>query len=611
MKKIFIAFIAMAATFAACKKADLATNTPTGEGLVGFNLKTPTSGTSLLLNASTPSATVDITWGASTPGLKTLPTYKWLLALKSVGDFSNPVLSVPANNGGVDTKLTLTYKQIDDSLNAKGIKANASTDYIWTVQADNGSTQLLANNVFNLSITRFGNATSPFVILGPVSTVTPIAIDPGSTTNNIVFNWTKSIPAVGSPAVKYQVLFAERKLDANGNEIPVDWTKPLFTVASNTAGTDTLASIAYKTISDSLVGKGFTNLSAPTLLKWTVVATSGTWKQQSTYENIVGILREVRVYMPGGYQTATGNGTDWTPANAPELIRDTRDGLTNNLYYTYIYLPAGTEFKLTQGRGWDIAFGGVSPITFNGSSVTGDATSNNGSNLKVTAAGVYRISFNRTTLKINISLGRMGFVGAAVNGVGWVPGNVFPAGAMGNIGTNLFLGIHDFTADGWKIIDNDQWDNGSKTVDETRSYGSTGPSGSALVTNADNMPNIPAAGRYRVIWDGTDVNNVKYTLNEGNMYVIGAATVGGWDNSATQTDAQRPPLTYMGNGKWQGVVALTAGEFKFIIKKGSWDFSYGGTGGKLSYNNGANLSVATAGNYTITVDEYAQTYSVQ
>ena len=65
----------------------------------------------------------------------------------------------------------------------------------------------------------------------------------------------------------------------------------------------------------------------------------------------------------------------------------------------------------------------------------------------------------------------------------------------------------------------------------------------------------------------------------------------------------------MGNGVWQGSVALTAGELKFIVLKGSWDFNYGGSAGKIS-QGGANIAIASAGTYTITVDEYNQTYTI-
>jgi hypothetical protein len=578
MKKITLFTLILVAFFTSCQKPELAGTDPTGEGLVGFSLRSPSSGTNLGLNAATPNATVEITWGAATPGLNTAPTYTWVAALKSVGNFNNPLVEIPADNGGKATKLTLSFKQLDDALKAKGIADAAKTDLIWTVRADNGSTKILAQNVFNLTVTRFKDGASPFILLGPSSSTSPVAIDPGSTNQNFTFRWTKSNPATGGPAVRYRVLFS-----TTGN-----FATPLFSINSNNSGVDTLLTISYKAISDSLSAKGQTNLSQPSTLKWTVVATSGTWNQQADYVNDLVILREVRLFMPGGFQGATGNGTDWTPANAPELIPDKRSGLANNLYYIYIFLPANAEFKITQGRSWDVNYGG-----------TAGNLAVNGDNFKVTTAGVYRISVNRTTMKYNIMEGRMGFVGEATS-AGWNPPNVFPNAAMKHLGTNYFLGVHTFTNGGWKMIDNNEWNNGSNEVNETRSYGSNGPSGSTLEVNGPNMPNA-TAGTYRVIWDGTDVNNVKYEMFKG-LRIVGAFQ--GW-NPATA-----PDMNYLGNGRWQRTITLTAGEFKFVSADG-WDFNYGkgATTGSL-VRGGDNLNVA-AGTYTITVDEYNRTYSIQ
>jgi len=294
----------------------------------------------------------------------------------------------------------------------------------------------------------------------------------------------------------------------------------------------------------------------------------------------------LRFYLPGGYQSSTGNGNDWDPGTAPELIRDLRPDVFNDMYYIYIYLPANAEFKITQGRSWDVNYGG-----------TGGDLSQNGANFSVATAGVYRISINRKTLKYDIREGRMGFVGGAVTGVDWNPPSVFPTSAMHFMSLNKFLGLYDFGGGGWKMIDNDQWNNGSFAVDETRSYGSNGPTGSTLDVNAENMPDI-VAGVSRVIWDGTDPNNIKYELYQG-LRVVGAFQ--GWDPSTA------PDMTYQGNGVWKTTITLPAGEFKFVSANG-WDYNYGGSGGVLS-RNGGNLNVG-AGTYTITVDEYNQTYTI-
>src|SRR5258705_3657763 len=118
--------------------------------------------------------------------------------------------------------------------------------------------------------------------------------------------------------------------------------------------------------------------------------------------------------MPGSYQTATGNGTDWTPGDAPELIRDLRSSVFNKLYYIYIYLPAGAKFIFTQGRSWDMNFGG-----------SGGTLVPVGADIGVTTAGFYRISIDVVSLKYDINQGRMGFVGDAT-GAEWMTPNVVP-----------------------------------------------------------------------------------------------------------------------------------------------------------------------------------------
>lgn len=334
-----------------------------------------------------------------------------------------------------------------------------------------------------------------------------------------------------------------------------------------------------------------------------------------SYSNTVSVTIQsyvpiLRFYLPGSYQASTGNGTDWTPGDAPELIRDIRTAVFNDMYYIYIYLPANAEFKVTQGRSWAINYGGTG----------GNLVSGSPDNLKVTSAGYYRISINRTTLKYDIRAGRMGFVGGAT-GAGWTPPNVFPNYAMGAAGTNLFLGLTDLTTDAWKMIDNDQWNSGSNAVDETRSYGSAGASGSTMEINTNtNFPNITTAGRYRAIWDGRNVDDIKYQLMSATeMRVVGNGIdqvgVGEWDPPTS------PQMTYSGNGVWTISIALKADkEIKFLAGNAWGAFDYEdnsgqsqatGTPKKIKWEGGDNFKTpATAGTYTITLNEHTQTMTI-
>lgn len=328
----------------------------------------------------------------------------------------------------------------------------------------------------------------------------------------------------------------------------------------------------------------------------------------TSYSNVVNVTIAsyfpiVRFYLPGGYQAATGNGANWDPPTAPEFVRDLRPGALNKLYYMYIYLPAGAEFKVTQGRDWAINYGG-----------SGGNLSSGGANLTVATSGVYRISIDRELMKYDIREGRMGFVGGAT-GAGWTPANVFPNYAMGNSQPELFVGLTDFTTGGWKLIDYNDWNNGDLTVLNARSYGAAGGSGSTLEVNGANMPDIATAGRYRVIWDGRNVDNVKYEMSPATeMRVVGNGLQGvpDWNPGAS------PQMTYAGNGVWTLTATLVGGkEIKFLAGNDWGAFDYednsGGSNGvgtprKIKWEGGSNFNTpAATGSYTITLDEKAQT----
>jgi hypothetical protein len=340
-----------------------------------------------------------------------------------------------------------------------------------------------------------------------------------------------------------------------------------------------------------------------------VTAQGGTAFSNAVAVTINTYVPLLRFYMPGSYQAATGNGTDWEPANAPEFVRDLRPAALNKLYYMYIFLPANSAFKITQGRSWNVNYGGTG-----GNLVAG------GADLTVTTAGVYRISIDVANMKYDIRQGRMGFVGDAV-GTGWTPPNIFPTYAMGHAANNLFVGLTNFSGGGgWKLLDYNDWNNGSITATDARSYGATGASGSTMEVNGANMPNVTTAGRYRVIWDGRDVNNIKYEISPATeMRVVGdginQAGVSDWDPPTS------PQMTYSGNGVWTISITLKAGKsIKFLAGNAWGAFDYEDQSGlntlgvarKISWNSGGGdfKTPAAAGTYTITLNEYTQTVTI-
>lgn len=457
----------------------------------------------------------------------------------------------------------------------------------------NNNEQYLSN-VLKIPVTPFSdpaklNSTSASVVCALAT----------ATQNSLTFSWSPSFQGY-SGTVTYTIQYdSAGKNFANIKEIPVGAS--LYTKAM-TQGEMNETALSCG-VPGGNVGKVDYRVKAVT--SQGAISYSNTFSV--TIQSYVPILR---FYMPGSYQTATGNGEDWKPESAPELIRDMRASVFNKMYYTYIYLPAGAEFKFTQGRSWDINYGGTG----------GNLVQNSPDNIKVTTAGVYRITIDRTTLKYDIRNGRMGFVGGAT-GAGWNPPNVFPTYEMGAPADNLFVGLADLGSGGWKLIDNDSWNGGDPTVQETRSFGAAGASGSTMEVNGPtNFSDVSTAGRYRVMWDGRNPNNIKYEISPATeMRLVGdgidQAGVNDWDPPTS------PQMTYSGNGVWTITINLKASKsIKFLAGNAWGAFDYEdnsggsnavGTARKIKWDGGGDFKTpAAAGTYTITLNEKAQTVTI-
>ncbi len=610
MKKLSLLITMAVFLFTGCKKIDFDLDAK-GESNGIFKLLTPSTGTNLVLNAATPAVAVNITWSASVPGVNSIPTYKWVAALKT-GSIDEPILEIPSNNGGKDTKLTLTFLQIDQALGSKGIAANAEADLIWSVVTDNGSTTLRSVDVFGIKITRFGDGTTPFILLGPVesSLNNPLTINPNSTTENIIFRWTKSNPKAGGASVTYKVLFVERKFDANGSELPANWSAPLFSIISNNNGVDSFVNVTYKRFSDSLTSKGFTSLPTPVQLKWTVIATSGTWNQLCDYANNITVVREVKVYIVG---SASPGG--WDIGKSTRMIEDPRFPGT---YFSYIQLSGGNQIKFVNGQNWPPFPGAIDWGQAPGSPA-GTLTDNNENNIDITVAGVYRVTVdlanNKFYLQTAISNG-IGGVGMIGQFQGWTQ----PAVKMNYADVNKFIFLTNMnTNDEFKFHDGNAWDNGSN--DKSRWF-SVDNTNKLFVDPGAGLNNIKwtgASGRMRAIWNGSNTTNLQFDLSPASeMRVVGNGMTGvpDWNPGSS------PQMTYTGNGIWTLTLALDANEeIKFLAGNNWGAFDYEDNSGQsqatgtprpISWDaNGPNFKTpATAGTYTIILNENLQTVTI-
>lgn len=117
---------------------------------------------------------------------------------------------------------------------------------------------------------------------------------------------------------------------------------------------------------------------------------------------------------------------------------------------------------------------------------------------------------------------------------------------------------------------------------------------------AKNCGTPTATAAYYLVKADTDPTKLTYTLTATTWGLIGSATAAvtggdGWGNDANMTyDAA--------NKLWKITINLSAGEVKFRAND-SWDLNYGDDGAdKVLEAGGANIAVASAGNYTISLD---------
>lgn len=569
--------------FTACEKAPELTYHKNGTAV------TLSASTTTVTMTATDSNAVKLTLNWTSPAYATdSNTYKYILELdSSLRNFTKPNTVIQT---GSKTK-SFTGKEINNMLLNYGFALGTPVDLDFRITSSYGNNnEQYKSNIVKIRVTPYSD---PSVLTTQKTSVSGTLNTMNNASNK--FSWTAAFNGY-SGVVTYTLQY-----DSTGK----NFTSPQSVLIGNSLYDKTFTE---GEINDFALSEG---IAGGTTGKLDFRIKSVTAQGATSYSNTVSVtiatyIPLLRFYMPGSYQAATGNGTDWSPSNAPEFIRDLRPAALNKLYYLYIWLPAGAEFKVTQGRSWDVNYGG-----------TGGNLSAGGANFSVATAGFYRISIDRTSLKYDIREGRMGFVGDAT-GSGWSPSSAFPNYAMGTAATNLFVGITSMTPGGWKLIDFNDWNNGDISVTNARSYGSTGASGSPMVINDANFPNITTAGRYRVIWDGRNVDGIKYEMSPATeMRLVGNGIQGvpDWNPGAS------PQMTYMGNGIWQITATLIAGkDIKFLAGNDWGAFDYEDNSGgstatgvprKIKWEGGDNFKTPVLnGTYIITLNEHTQTVTI-
>lgn len=269
------------------------------------------------------------------------------------------------------------------------------------------------------------------------------------------------------------------------------------------------------------------------------------------------------------FVVGTYNG--WNNSDAAEYIISTE---TNPEAQGYVYFPAAGEFKLTTDHSWDDAH------TFgdNGSG----ALTNPGNNI-IAPAGYLFIKASLATMTYSVVSTAWGIIGSATPG-DW--GDETPL--TYNQTLKLWTGGFHLKAAEFKFRANHDW-----------GYNYGAQSGS--LTLEPGGPNIaaPVEDDYAITLDLSHPN--AYTYRADRWGIIGSATAGGWGSDQNMAWDNV-------NKVFKATIDLTVGEIKFRAND-DWGYNFGGDLNALT-NGGANIAIAEAGNYTITLNPWTRVATI-
>ncbi|MFN3530214.1 MAG: SusE domain-containing protein [Bacteroidia bacterium] len=288
-------------------------------------------------------STVDVSWQSSVAGA----TYTWLLDVPG-GNFSSPLASLPANNNGTDTVVSIQLGAIDALLASLNLNLGDTAQTIWTVRARSGTDSILATAPFNLSLIRgaISNDTvvNPFNLISPPNnTVLTVA---GASATPVGISWNAATTNNGAP-VTYTWL-----LDAAG----ANFSNPVAAVSS---GSDTTLTLNFGAIDGLLASLGLSVGDSINTI-WTVRANSGTNDTLALQTFNLRLHRGAVTYPPLTVLIpAAGGGTSGLG----------RGPVTQNNFHrsAAVYAPAEVATQLAPGQqithvGYQISAPAAAPV---------------------------------------------------------------------------------------------------------------------------------------------------------------------------------------------------------------------------------------------------------
>lgn len=279
--------------------------------------------------------------------------------------------------------------------------------------------------------------------------------------------------------------------------------------------------------------------------------------------------------IPGDYVAASYPGSilaDWSPDKSPQVISTIA---APNSLEGYVYMAnASNNWKFASQPNWN-------GPNYGDDNKSGKLDPNAGNNI-ASPKGYYKLNVDYAKMTYTAVATAWGLIGDATP-QGWNDETVLTFDPAQQI---WWGGMH-LTAASIKFRANHDWG---------LNYGSDKADGT-LGAGAANIP-VSLEADYVINLNLSKPNAYTYKVNRWG--VIGDATPGGWNTDTNMTwDATAKVLKVTLN--------LTAGSYKFRAND-DWAVNVGGSLTALT-QDGANLSVAAAGNYTITLNVSKAVYT--
>jgi len=370
-------------------------NEGTGERINDFELVAPANFANVMLNPGTPAKPVTIEWEEAKTGLGGEVTYNFLMDLEN-GDFSDPILTVPANNDGKANQVTLNMGDVINAVQQAGVNT-----FIWTTEAitnhPSGTNMRKAMIPHEITFNVPTVGISDFALLAPAKNE---QVTVNTSGDNLVIDW-EDATATNSEAVTYQVVFNTEE-DFSGTNVVVD---------ADDAGATSSLTVTNKAFMDMLDSLQYTDG-----IYWQVEASVGevSFTSESQFVWFEFIRYPNQMFLVGG-STPIG----WDPANSLPMVVESIGRFEIFSPLKVIPPDQGNGFKFLEIKDWPGDRGGE-PGTraVENEIISGKVLQEGEENIVVESDGFYRINLNLVENEYTITPSSWGVIGSATP-TGW------------------------------------------------------------------------------------------------------------------------------------------------------------------------------------------------